>query len=213
MGWGRGTRTKRSPGNGNWSLWEAEGGHGTGGGPALPERQGMDRMHQQHGKCQPAVGAAPSPHPALGRRRQRHFEHPQSVGRNPWSEMPGGGEQHGALCALCADSCHLHSGHGHAGSRRWTETKPSAQHPGVVWDGPKGNGEGSGGKQNSPSVWHFPSLPACSLPTSQSSRSILGTSTASHLCSVCHRWEEWHQERCGDMGLGLGQTQGFGQGD
>lgn len=37
MGRGRGTRTERSPGNGNWSFWEEEGGHGTGGGPVLPE--------------------------------------------------------------------------------------------------------------------------------------------------------------------------------
>lgn len=92
-------------------------------------RQGVDRMLQQHGKCQPGVGAAPSPHPALGRgttggrRRQRHSEHPRRVGGNPWSEMKGGGEQHRALCGLSADSCHLHSRHGHAGSWRGTEPK------------------------------------------------------------------------------------------
>lgn len=83
---------------------------------------------------------------------------------------------------------------------------------GVVWDGPKGNGAGNGGKQSPPLAWHFPALPACWLPASQGSHSILGTSTASHLPSECHKWEGWCLERYGDVGLGLGQTQGFGRG-
>lgn len=94
------------------------------------------------------------------------------------------------LCVVCVQTAATSTPgtamRGHGGGQRPNQV-PSTL--GVIWDGPKGNGAGSGGEQNSPSAWHFPPLPACWLPASQGSCSILGTSTASHLPSVWHRWE------------------------
>lgn len=167
MGWGRGTRTKRSPGNGNWSLWEAEGGHGTGGGPALPERQGMDRMHQQHGKCQPGVGTAPSPHPALGRRRQRHSEHPRRVHSEHTGVKCREEESSTGLCVVCVQTAATSTlgmaMWGHGGGQRPNQV-PSTQE----WFGmdPRGMEKGVVASKTVPQYGvSLPSLPArCQHP-------------------------------------------------
>lgn len=162
---------------------------------------------------------APSRHPALGRgQREAEADGGTLSILGGWVGSPGAKcreEQSSAeLCVVCVQTAATSTPgmamKGHGGGQRPNQV-PSA--PGVVWDGPKGKEAGNGGKQIPPSAWHFPSLSACWLPASQGSRSTLGTSTASHLPSVCHRWEGWCQEKSGDMGLVLGQTQGFGQGD